>query len=136
MIGFPKPEKHKKKKQGVTKIRKECEDLAKLIAKQRAGWVCQKCDNGVIISGSNCHGSHIIPVSHGNVLRFDPINILCLCFFHHRQWWHKNILEAADWFEKTFPERKIYIDERKNNIVKFKYEDYQNMKIELLQQVK
>lgn len=135
MIEIPKPTKQKKVKHLLSKIKEETEDLAKLLAKKLAGWKCEKCENGIIISGSNCHGSHIIPVSHGNALRFDPMNILCLCYFHHLSWWHKNPVEAGEWFNAKFPDRKKYIDERKNTIVKFKYEDYVVMKAQLLERI-
>lgn len=121
------------KEKKVSKIRKEVEDLAKLVAKIRAGWTCQKCNNGVRLEGSNCHGSHIIPVSHGNSLRFDPFNILCFCYFHHLRWWHKSPVEAGEWFNTNFPNRKRYTDERKNLSVKYKYDDYIRMKEDLLQ---
>lgn len=131
-IAFPKS----KPKPSLTPIRKEVEDLAKLLAKHRANWICQKCLNGRRIEGSNCHGAHIIPVSHGNSLRFDVNNILCLCFHHHISWLHKNPLEGADWLRQTFPDRIKYIEERKNKIVKYKYEDYVNMKQLLLEELK
>lgn len=117
------------------KIRKETEDLAKLVAKERAGWVCQVCENGIKITGSNCHGSHIVPVSKGNSLRFNPLNILCFCYHHHINWWHKNPVEAGLWFAEKFPQLKIYLDERKNLKVKIAYEDYQRMIIELKKQL-
>ena len=124
---FPKPTK--KKKQTTTKIRKEVETLAKRIAKERAGWICQRCHKKV--EGSNAHGSHIIPVSHGNVLRFDPMNILCLCYHCHINFFHKNPLDAVAWLQESFPERIEYVNSKKNNIVKFSYEDYVQMKMDL-----
>jgi len=115
------------------KIKKEVEDLAKLVAKTRDGWRCKKC--GKFVKGHDAHGSHIIPVSKGNSLRYNPKNIFCMCYHCHLNWWHKNPVEAGEWFAKNFPELKIYLDERKNLKVKFTYEDFERMKIELTKQL-
>lgn len=124
-----KPVKAKiKKKSGklLSKIRKEVETLAKLKAKKRDNYICQRCQKKV--EGSNAHASHIIPVSHGNVLRFNPRNMICLCYHCHINWWHKNPMESAEWFKLVFPEVWEYLKKEKEKIVKFKLEDYQKMK--------
>lgn len=87
------------------------EDLAKGFAKERDGYICQKC--GEQVKGSNAHGSHVIPVSAGNALRWDLINIKCLSYHNHLNWWHKNPIEAAEWFKGKFPERWEYLKNRR-----------------------
>jgi hypothetical protein len=39
-----------------------------------------------------------------------------LCYHCHINWWHKNIIEASDWFKKRFPERYkyLFIDHKDN----------------------
>lgn len=66
---------------------------------------------------------------------FDPMNILCLCYHCHINWWHKNPVEAGEWVKEKFPENILYINERKDRTVKYTYEQYQNMIIELKEQI-
>lgn len=34
------------------------------------------------------------------------INIITLCWFKcHLNWWHKNPIEAAEWFKQKYPDR-------------------------------
>jgi 5-methylcytosine-specific restriction endonuclease McrA len=107
---YPKPAK----KVTLGKLKKRLENLAKNRAKERDGYTCQKC--GRKVEKSNAHGSHVIPVSASQALRFDLLNIKCLCFKCHIGWWHKNPLEAADWFKTKFPERWDYLQEHKHDI--------------------
>ena len=32
-----------------------------------------------------------------------------MCYKCHMQWWHKNPLEASEWFKANFPARDAYI---------------------------
>lgn len=116
-------------KKPVTKIRTEVATLAKLVAKSRDNYICQHC--GKKVKGSDAHGSHIEPESHGNALRFDPNNIICLCYHCHMNWWHKSPLEASKWIKKKFPLKVKYVEENRNKIVKYTYEDYEEMKTNL-----
>lgn len=97
-----------KKKGERTKLNAKLDELAKTAAKTRDNYTCQKC--GKEATGSGMHGSHVIPVSAGNLLRWDTQNIKALCHHCHINWWHKNPLEAAQWFEATFPDRKAHLD--------------------------
>ena len=85
--------------------------LAKDIAKKRDSKICQKC--GKPVTGVSCHGSHVIPVSGDHRLEFHPINIKVLCYHDHMNWWHKNPLEAGEWFEEKFPERTEWLRQRR-----------------------
>lgn len=46
-----------------------------------------------------------------------------LCYHHHIGWWHKNPLEAGDWFKATFPDRWDYL-QRNKGMIQLKYGDY------------
>lgn len=95
----------------VSKIKKQCDKLVKDIVKIRDKYICQKC--GKHTSGSDCHGSHVVPVSAGNKLAFDEQNLKVLCYHCHINWWHKHPLEAAAWFNATFPDRALYLEQNK-----------------------
>lgn len=112
-------------KKSITKLKNILEDLAKNMAKKRDDYTCQKC--GKRVEGSNCQGSHVIPKSHGNILRFDVMNIKTLCHHCHLNWWHKNPMEAAEWFSSKFPDRWEYIQNRKNQVVHWKEHDFLEM---------
>lgn len=129
MIGLPKPskkvKKQRKKEKSIGKLKSEIETLAKTKAKERDNYICQKCNKKV--EGSNAHGSHVIPVSHGDVLRFDLLNIKCLCYHCHLNWWHKNPTESGLWFKEKFPDRYAYLQEHKNDVVKRKRKELEEL---------
>ena len=111
--------KVKKKKQiSIGKLKKKIEDLVKLKAKVRDNWTCQHC--GKSVEGIDAHGSHVIPVSASQLLRFDVLNIKCLCYHCHINWWHKHPLEAAKWFEDKFPDRFKYLKSKQNETKSWK----------------
>lgn len=116
-----------KKPRKISKIKEELDTIAKTLAKIRDNYTCQKCDKAV--EGTNCHGSHVIPVSAGNKLRWDLNNIKTLCYHDHINVWHKNPLEAAEWFKAKFPERDEYLEENKG-IRQFKRWELEEMLIE------
>ena len=91
---------------------KQLDSIAQTFAKERDGYICQKC--GKKVSGTSAHGSHVIPKSISMLLRWNLNNIKCLCFYHHRQWWHMDITEASAWFKSAFPERWEYLQNIKN----------------------
>ncbi len=122
------------KKINVKKLRKDCADLAKLVAKTRDRFIDQR--SGEKVEGLNAHGSHIIPVSHGNALKYDPENIICLSYHNHINWWHKNPIEAYEWFKTKFPERYKYVMAKKNDLVKFSVDDLLKIKAKLEEQLK
>ncbi len=99
--------KKKVKKVSISKLKKQCDELAKRLIKIRDKNTCQRCCK--VVEGSDCHGSHVIPVSAGNKLRWDEQNIKVLCYHCHLNWWHKNPLEAAEWFKTRFPDRWAYL---------------------------
>jgi 5-methylcytosine-specific restriction endonuclease McrA len=109
----------------ISLLKKKLSKLVKDYVKKRDNYTCQKCDKKV--SGTNCHASHVIPVSSGNVLAFDPLNMKVLCYHHHINWWHKNPIESGEWFKKKFPERWEYLNKKKNEEVHWKEFDYLEM---------
>lgn len=115
----------KPKKEKLSKYKKILMGLVKQSVRIRDDYTCQYCLKKV--EGSNCHVSHVIPVSHGNRLAFDPMNMKILCYHHHLNWWHKNPLESALWFAYTFPKRVVYLEAHKNEFVDWKIEDYKEM---------
>jgi 5-methylcytosine-specific restriction endonuclease McrA len=99
-----KTRKHKTERQ---KLIIQLDKLSKDIVRQRDGNICQHC--GKWCEGSNRQVSHVIPVSAGNKLRWDPMNMKILCYHCHINWWHKNPMESSVWFARTFPDRWEYI---------------------------
>lgn len=100
------------------KLKDELDKLVKEVIKIRDDYTCQHC--GKKVEGSNCHGSHVIPVSRGNALRWDELNLKTLCYHCHINWWHKNPTESGEWFKSKFPDRWAYLQTYKNEIKKFK----------------
>lgn len=115
----------KPKKVSVSKLKKKLLELVKKYVKDRDENICQYCHKTVF--GSNCHVSHVIPVSHGNRLAFDPMNMKVLCYHHHLNWWHKNPIESGEWFKETFPKRHAYLEKHKQEKVNWKAHDYERM---------
>lgn len=108
----PKPKKEKPRtvneKNLRKKLKKQNEELAKEIVKRRDNYTCQRC--GKKVSWSDCHASHVIPVSRDGRLAYDPMNMKVLCYHDHLNWRHKHPIEAGRWFTDTFPERWKYLE--------------------------
>lgn len=97
-----------KAKKPIKGLKKKLEKLVKDYIKERDNYTCQKC--GVKVQGTNCHASHVIPVSRSGYLQFEPLNMKVLCYHDHINWWHKHPVESGQWFRDTFPERWEYLD--------------------------
>lgn len=109
MVAIPKT---KRKKGERSKIVAKLIWTAKQIVYIRDKNTCQHC--GRLVAGSNRQASHVHPVSGGSPLRWDPLNMKVLCHHCHLNWWHKNPIESAEWFKKTFPDRYEYIQANKH----------------------
>lgn len=83
--------------------------LSKDVVRKRDGNICQHC--GKWVEGSNRHVSHVVPVSGGHKLRWDPLNMKVLCYHCHLNYWHKHPMAAAEWFAAKYPERWAYLKE-------------------------
>lgn len=110
---LPKPKRRKKTPRKIIKDR--LEKLSKRIVYLRDDYTCQKCGKR---DGRDYQASHVIPVSAGNKLAWEPLNMKVLCHHCHLNWWHKNPMEAAAWFSEAFPDRWEYL-QRNRGIKKF-----------------
>lgn len=99
----------KPKKPSRSKIKKDLDKLVKDYVKERDNYTDQR--TGEKVTGSNCHASHVFPVGSCSVLQFEPLNIIVLSYHNHINWWHKNPIEASEWFKGKFPERLLQLEE-------------------------
>ncbi len=110
------------------KLIKKLDNLSKDVVRKRDGTTCQHCYKHA--EGKNRHVSHVIPVSAGNKLRWEPLNMKIMCYHCHINWWHKNPTESGEWFKETFPDRWEYLQNNRGT-AKFSIQDLED-KIELL----
>lgn len=89
------------------KLNDKLEKLSKDLIRQRDGNNCVHC--GKWCEGSARHVSHVVPVSAGSGLKWDLLNMKILCYHCHINWWHKNPIEAGEWFKEKYPERWAYL---------------------------
>lgn len=115
----------RKRKTVKVKLQNKLWELCKTYIRRRDKNTCQWC--GKKVEKTNAHTSHVIPKSHGNVLRYDDLNLKLLCFHCHINKFHKNPLESAEWFKKKFPDRYEHIQEKKEQIVKLKEVELQDL---------
>jgi hypothetical protein len=111
------------KKPSRSKIKKDLEKLVKTYIKERDNYTDQR--SGEKVSGVNCHASHVFPVGSCSVLQFEPLNMIVLSYHNHINWWHKNPIEAAQWFEDKFPERLAILNVMKQSKTKTSTVDLQ-----------
>ncbi len=111
------------------KLVEQLDNICKQIIYIRDEACCQVC--GKPVEGTDAHTSHIIPRSKGNNLRWNLLNLMLKCFYHHINWWHKNPLEAIEWFKGKFPARYDYLMKHKEEVVKFSTSDLENRLVEL-----
>lgn len=109
-LPFGKPEARKKKKRSAKALRREANGLLHKIV----------CNGKDCARGGDCGGnlqtSHILPKGQYKNLQWEPLNCLPMCYRHHLNWWHKNPIEAKDWFADTFPARYVWLQEHKNEV--------------------
>ena len=89
------------KKKTQTYWRKKCVARAKLLAKERDNYTCQRCGK----MPDKIDGSHVYPEGTYHGMSANVDNIKSLCSYCHLYWWHKDVISARDWFAKKFPER-------------------------------
>lgn len=122
--------KKKRIKSQLTKLKAKLEPLVKEYVKRRDNYTCLKC--GRVVSGSNCHASHIFSVGAYPNLKFDPDNMKVLCYHCHLNWWHKNPLESGEWFRHNYADWFQRLELKKMIPVKLKEQDY----VDLIQKYK
>lgn len=76
---------------------------------ERDGYMCVRCGKG-----HSLQASHVYPKGRYPSLRHNLNNVLTLCNGCHLFWWHRNPLEAADWFREKWPDRAIILSQLKN----------------------
>lgn len=103
---MPKRKEKSPRKRLIEKLDKASKQVVYL----RDNYTCQKCGK---YSKTDYQASHVIPVSAGNKLRWDPLNMKVMCYHCHLNWWHKNPMEAAEWFATKFPDRWKYLQENR-----------------------
>ena len=109
-----------KKKLAKRYLIKKLDSLVAKVLRKRED-CCQKCGGT-----SYLHTSHVIPKSAGFKLRWDLNNVMLLCHHHHLNWWHKNPIEAGEWFCTTFPSRWEYLQNNRG-IKKFSVEEMKEL---------
>jgi len=110
-MGMLKPPKKKKARMpGTTAlakrkklVKRKLREVARELTHLEAKGICLHC--GKPVQGRNGHMSHVKPKGAHRRMEFDPENLMFLCYFCHMQFWHKDVLEAAEWFRTTFPVR-------------------------------
>jgi hypothetical protein len=55
----------------------------------------------------------VYPKSTHGALKYILINLKLLCYHCHMNWWHKNPIEAAEWFTEHWPERREQLQKMK-----------------------
>ena len=109
----------KPKKKSPTYYRKKCVAQAKVEAKKRDDYTCQKC--GKKVEGMNAHGSHILNEGSYPLMSAEVKNLITMCYYCHINWWHKNPFEAVAWFDNKWPGRyqelREMAEEKKTHVV-------------------
>jgi 5-methylcytosine-specific restriction endonuclease McrA len=90
--------------------------LLKAITIKRDGNKCVVCGK----SGKGLNLSHIYPRGQYPRLEFDPENVFIQCTKHHLMWWHKNPIEAAEWYNQN-------ISLKRRNSLKKKITNYSKL---------
>ena len=112
----------------IEKPHERCLRLWKKLVKARAGNKCEHCGGTKVIQAN-----HVIPSTNWS-LRFDERNGVALCYRCHFHWWHKNPIEAIQWFiEHRGRFEYDYLLLRKHSTAK---NDYGLLEIYLEQKIK
>lgn len=98
------------KKKGQAYYKKKATELAKTMAKERDNYTCQYC--GVSRDTRQIQASHVYGVGQKPYLSAEMNNIKAMCAYHHKYWWHAQIIEATEWFKKKFPHRDKYLKQK------------------------
>jgi hypothetical protein len=79
----------------------ELDGYVRKIVFARDGNVCVVCGK----PSPTLQAAHILPKGRYPRLRFDPFNVLAMCFHDHMARWHKDPMWAAAWMEGRYPGR-------------------------------
>lgn len=83
---------------------------------------CEKCG-----TTNNLQCAHIYAKGDHPALRYDILNVLCLCTRCHMFWGHRNPADFIEWVQTHFPERWAYLQMVKELTVKRIPADYQEI---------
>ena len=83
---------------------------------------CDRCDKH---KGVQLQAAHIVGRKNFT-LRFDLMNILCLCASCHF-WSHSNPDQFTDFWRLRFPNRRMYLDHNRNKLTKRTAKDYKEL---------
>ena len=101
-----------RKKTSARKLKQRLDLLVKEFAHERDGQICLRCKKSreqVVLQAAHVDGK-------GKYvrLRFEPDNILSLCYACHLHWAHKQPREFTDWFRENWPNRNDKLDSLKH----------------------
>ena len=103
--------KKKRREQNNTQIKKLVTKALRNKMLSRDHSKCQKC--GKVVTGRNAHMSHVKSKGAYPSLKYELLNVKTMCMRCHLYWWHKEPLDANDWFRSKFPERAEVLDHLK-----------------------
>ncbi len=102
----------------ISRLQQRCDkEFSKLI---REKGKCERCR-----SRDNLDSAHVV-TRKNLVLRWDILNVLCLCRDCH-QFAHQHPKQFTFWFESTYPERVQYLVWAKWLYLKRNIEDYEKI---------
>jgi hypothetical protein len=107
---------------------KKLDDKIRVLVKKRDKNRCVYCNK--YITGVSAHISHV-KGRRLKSLRWDMNNVKLLCQRHHIYWWHREPMEAWQWFQEKYPIRADYILRNKNKVVKYSVTDLEDKLEEL-----
>lgn len=103
----------RKLKGSVSYYKKKLKAVFSLYIRSRANFQCE-ASGELKKCGGYIQCAHIKGVGAYPNLQFDPANAVALCYTHHIFWAHKEPFDFTHWFEKKYPERAKYLEEKKN----------------------
>jgi hypothetical protein len=106
------------------RLDKLCRDIIRIRDEK-----CQRCGSTKMLE---C--SHVKSKGHYPHLRWDLLNMKLLCHACHFFWWHKDPLEASDWFRKQWPHRMDYLESKGHE--KITLADMEELETELTKKLK
>lgn len=103
-----------KKKTPARKMKQKLDLAVKVLIHERDGNACLRCKRSDVV----LQAAHVHSKGTYQRLRFEPDNLLTLCYACHIHWAHKEPLEFADWFRANWPERADKLHSLKQNAPK------------------
>lgn len=80
--------------------------------------------------------SHIYPKGHHQKMRWNPNNVIALCWRCHSEFWHKHPLAASEWIKEVLPKERLEKLKLEANTINKRPIDYKLIKLELEQMIK